>query len=80
MLRGLYRVAGAMETASRNQEIVADNLVNATTPGFRRQGMVFEVPTTTAESVSPGVPTPAARAAPHPPVVLLSRWRGPAEN
>jgi flagellar basal-body rod protein FlgF len=44
MLRGLYRMAGAMETVSRNQEMISENLVNATTPGYRRQGMVFEVP------------------------------------
>ena len=43
MLRGLYRVAGAMETVSRNHEVVSENLVNATTPGYRRQGMIFEV-------------------------------------
>ncbi len=43
MLRGLYSVAGAMESAARNQEIIADNLANVTTPGFRRQGLVFDV-------------------------------------
>jgi flagellar basal-body rod protein FlgF len=48
MLRGLYRVAGAMEMVSRNHEMVSENLVNATTPGYRRQGMIFEVPQTSA--------------------------------
>ena len=43
MLRGLYSVAGAMEVATRNQEIVAQNLAQVTTPGYRRQGLVFEV-------------------------------------
>ena len=44
MLRGLYSVAGALEMASRNQEIVAENLTHATTPGYRRQALLFEVP------------------------------------
>jgi len=42
MLRGIYSVAYAMETAARNHEIAADNLVNATMPGFRRQGLLYE--------------------------------------
>lgn len=44
MLRGLYGMAGAMEMVSRNHEIISENLVNAATPGYRRQGMIFEVP------------------------------------
>ena len=43
MLRGIYNVASAMEAASRNQEIAAENLTNAVTPGYRRQGTLFEV-------------------------------------
>jgi flagellar basal body rod protein FlgG len=42
MLRGIYSVASAMETAARNHEIIAENLVNATTPGYRRQGLLYE--------------------------------------
>jgi flagellar basal-body rod protein FlgF len=53
MLRGLYRVAGAMETVSRNHELVSENLVNATTPGYRRQGMIFEVPQTSGSADAP---------------------------
>lgn len=59
MLRGLYRVAGAMETVSRNHEIVSENLVNAATPGYRRQGMVFEV----GRSADPDAPGPEPRGA-----------------
>ena len=43
MLRGLYSAASAMEVTSRNQEIVAENLAHAVTPGYRRQGHIFEV-------------------------------------
>lgn len=42
MLRGLYSVASAMEASSRNHEIVSENLANAATPGYRRQGSIFE--------------------------------------
>jgi flagellar basal body rod protein FlgG len=31
-----------METAARNHEIVAENLANAATPGYRRHGSLFE--------------------------------------
>ncbi len=43
MFAGIYAAATAFEAASVNQEIAAENLANATTPGFRRQGLVFEV-------------------------------------
>jgi flagellar basal-body rod protein FlgF len=55
MLRGLYNVAGAMETAARNHEIVSENLVHATTPGYRRQGLIFEV-TPQATETAPTAP------------------------
>ncbi len=42
MLRGLYQAGSALQTASLNQEAVAENLANATTPGYRAQGLVFE--------------------------------------
>jgi flagellar basal body rod protein FlgG len=51
MLRGIYNVASAMELAARNQETVSQNIVNATTPGYRRQGLLFE-----ATTVSPTQP------------------------
>jgi flagellar basal body rod protein FlgG len=63
MLRGLYTVAGAMERASHNQELVAENLVHATTPGYRRQGLIFEVPPTSDSTASAGVSIGARRSA-----------------
>lgn len=42
MLRGLYTAGSALQSAMLNQELVADNLANATTPGYRKQGMTFE--------------------------------------
>ena len=39
---GIYNVASAMEMAARNQETVSENIANATTPGYRRQGLLFE--------------------------------------
>lgn len=43
MLRGIYSVANAMDAASRNQDIIAENLTHAVTPGYRRQGSLFEL-------------------------------------
>jgi len=37
----MYSAASALETAAANQEIVAENLANCTTPGYRRQGLLF---------------------------------------
>lgn len=57
MLRGLYQAATALQTASANQEVTAENLVHATTPGFRRHGMTFEAlmaPPTAATARSAG--------------------------
>src|SRR4029077_17277827 len=42
MLRGIYSAAYAMEMSARNHEIVAENLVHATTPGYRRQASLYE--------------------------------------
>jgi flagellar basal body rod protein FlgG len=42
MISGLYSASTALEAARVNQEIVADNLANVSTPGFRRHGLVFE--------------------------------------
>ncbi len=55
MLRGLYSAAGALEAATRNQEIVAENLSHAATPGYRRQGAVFEVPSFSSPNAPAGV-------------------------
>src|SRR5436190_18097051 len=43
MLRGMYSAASAMDSAARNQELVAENLANVTTAGYRRQGSAFEI-------------------------------------
>jgi flagellar basal body rod protein FlgG len=43
MIRGMYNAASALVAADANQELVAENLANTTTPGYRRQGLVFEV-------------------------------------
>ena len=42
MIRGLYSAATALDAAAQNQELVADNLANASTPGFRRHGLIFQ--------------------------------------
>ncbi len=67
MLRGIYSVASAMETAAQNHDIISENIVNATTPGYRRQGLLYE---SSAASFAPsGSTTPAAEppVAPSPP-------------
>jgi len=43
MLQGVYSAATALETASMNQDLLAENLAHASTPGYRRQGLIFEV-------------------------------------
>src|SRR5262245_16598197 len=43
MLRGIYSVAHAMEAGARTQELAAENLTHAATPGYRRQGTHFTV-------------------------------------
>jgi flagellar basal-body rod protein FlgF len=62
MLRGLYTVAGAMETAARNHELISENLVHATTPGYRRQGLVFEVAPSSGDADLPGATAVPSRA------------------
>ena len=42
MIRGLYSAASALDAAATNQELVAENLAHANTPGYRRHGLVFE--------------------------------------
>lgn len=55
MLRGIYSVANAMEIAGRNHEILSENIVHAATPGYRRQGLLFD-----ASSATPGEPANSA--------------------
>ena len=42
MIRGLYSAATGMAAAQQNHEILAQNLANATVPGYRRRGVAFE--------------------------------------
>ncbi|GMV99813.1 MAG: flagellar basal-body rod protein FlgF [Candidatus Hydrogenedentota bacterium] len=42
MIQGLYAAATGMMGIERLQDVVANNIANATTPGFRRQEMVQE--------------------------------------
>ena len=42
MIRGLYSAASALNAATLNQEMVADNLANVSVPGYRRSGLQFE--------------------------------------
>ena len=58
MLRGIYNAAYAMEVATRNHEIVSENLVNATTPGYRRQGLVYEASAAALLPATAGSPAP----------------------
>ncbi|MBI1832808.1 MAG: flagellar hook basal-body protein [Planctomycetes bacterium] len=66
MLNSLYSVASALESSTRNQELVAENLANSATPGYRRQGLVFEVSpySMTAPPPSAGGSSPGGNAAP----------------
>ncbi len=42
MIRGMYSAASALVVASEQQEVTAYNLANATSPGYRERGLVFE--------------------------------------
>lgn len=42
MIRGLYGAGSALQAASLNQDTIAENIAQATTPGFRRQVALFE--------------------------------------
>src|SRR5207245_91558 len=53
MIRGLYSAATALDAAVSNQELVADNLANISTPGFRRHGLIFEVVQQAATAAPP---------------------------
>ena len=41
MLRGLYEAGWSLQAATLNQELAAENLANAATTGYRRQGLSF---------------------------------------
>jgi len=43
MINGLYNSASALQAAQANHEVIAENIAHATTPGYRRQGVVFQV-------------------------------------
>jgi flagellar basal-body rod protein FlgF len=68
MIRGLYSAATALDAAAANQELIADNLANIATPGFRRHGLVFEVlqDTAAATSTATARPAPPSARAPVP--------------
>ena len=68
MLRGIFNVAGAMEMAARNHEIVSENIVHANTPGYRRQGLLFD-----ASSAAPSLNNNAGAAASSRPVSRNTR-------
>jgi flagellar basal body rod protein FlgG len=42
MLSGLYSAAAALELGARNHEVIAENLAHVATPGYRRQGLIFD--------------------------------------
>lgn len=42
MFRGLYAAATALDGAAQSQDVIAENLANVTTPGFRQRGTTFE--------------------------------------
>ena len=42
MIRGMYSAASALVVASEQQEVIAYNLANSTSPGYRERGLVVE--------------------------------------
>jgi flagellar basal body rod protein FlgG len=62
----MYGAAYAMEMAARNHEIIAENLAHSTTPGYRRQALIFEASATStmppAADASLPAPSPATLA------------------
>jgi flagellar basal-body rod protein FlgF len=54
MIRGLYSAGAALETATANQEVSAENLAHATTPGYRRQGLSFDATQQSVGSAAAG--------------------------
>jgi flagellar basal-body rod protein FlgF len=43
MINGLYNSASALQAAQNNHEVISENIAHATTPGYRRVGVVFQV-------------------------------------
>src|SRR4051794_4952965 len=76
MLRGLYQAGTALEAATANQEVAADNLANVTTPGFRRQGVRFEALLAGASGGPPGAALTPGRE----PVAYTSFTPGPMQQ
>lgn len=54
MIRGFYSAASGLDAASSNQDVIAENLANVNTPGYRRRGLAFQV----FEDVLANVPPP----------------------
>ncbi len=62
MLRGLYDAGSALQAATINQEVTAENLAHATTPGYRRQGVTFQALLAAGLRPDPTSSAPAAGA------------------
>jgi flagellar basal body rod protein FlgG len=60
MLRGVYSLAGAMDVATTNHELIAENLAHVNSPGYRRQGLQFEAYNPPSAT---GIPLPGERIA-----------------
>ena len=54
MIRGLYSAATAMDALEQSHEVAAQNLANATVPGYRRRGLTFESMDPAAPSTDAG--------------------------
>ena len=54
MIRGMYSAASALQTAAANQEVVAENLAHAATPGYRRHGLLFAAYDALGQTSVPG--------------------------
>jgi flagellar basal body rod protein FlgG len=63
MIRGLYSAATALDAATVNQDLVAENLANATTPGYRRHGLIYEAVQSATDSQVPGATLAGTRSA-----------------
>lgn len=42
MIKGIYKAASGMLPQIRKQEVISNNLANASTPGFKREGMFLQ--------------------------------------
>lgn len=57
MFRGMYSAATGMNVASRVNELTADNIAHAITPGFRQRGAVFETFERTLDQLTGAAPS-----------------------